>query len=639
MEPNLGLDVDVVWSLATGGSKVAADPNLKAPPAAMGPPAAGVDEACQWFREGLRIDGPRRLLFFVGGPGGGKSQAASSLVAGLEEIDPKSSDLAHRTYRYRTEAGPLTLINDATIATGEDGILGDIQEAVDRDDHLIACINRGILADAATTRGDSRAHQIAHWLTAGHPGHFIEAIQARDYLRVGALVDVAGTISALMVAVLIDSCSLFEEKPQVQLSGGDLAPKKYRLSSFNKADRVKSPAGVLFNKVALSLNWPNVVAPEWDPVRANVESFQNPSVLSGHLQLMRAAEIALGERLTYRELWGSICRAFFGDLPLRMGPVDATMHIASNVPAEGANEHEIFARLKGLAQLRCFVGLFGGLETGDPGMAQDPVLRFMRRTDPLMDARPGSLARADGGWASPVLDAFSSTALGGSPLDSLEQEMPEDRCAIIQPFDRSVDLAYRNFCATAKPDQRATATAWYGRYLTRLYSGAMGVPAFREVVSAWSEAWTRSPALPDALGGPLRTLLSPRRDPSSLDSNPVVPLYASRTEPILGYVAQPTLALRASTFQFATRRDGEALHLTVKEDGGPIGSVLLDFDLLREAMTCSDDWLGMTEAREQTEPRVERFRARRLVSSKLAHNPPLAVEHGMRDDQISVEAD
>lgn len=639
MEPNPGLDVEVVWSLATGGSKVAADPNLKAPPAAMGPPAAGVDEACEWFRGGLEAEGPRRFLFFVGGPGGGKSQAASSLVAGLEEINPQNSDLAHRTYRYRTAAGPLTLINDATIATEGDGILGDIQEAVDRGDHLIACINRGILADAATSRGDSRAHQIADWLTAGDGAHVIEAIQAQDYLRVGALVGEDGGPSALMAAVLIDTCSLFEEKPQVQFSGGDLAPKRYRLGQFSKVDRAKTPAGVLFNKVAHSLMWPSVVPPEWDPVRANVQALQDPTVLSGHLQLMRGAEIALGERFTYRELWGSICRAIFGDLPLRMGPVSATTHIADRVPAEDANEQDTFARLQELAQLRCFVGLFGGMETGDPGMAQDPVLRFMRRIDPLLDARPGNIAHPDGGWASPVLDAFSSTALGGSPLDSLEQEMPLERRAVIQPFDRSVDLAFRNYCATAKPEQRASATAWYGRYLTRMFAAVMGVPAFREVVTAWTGAWALSPTLPDVLGGPLRTLLSPRRDPSSLDSNPVVPLYASRTEPILGYVAEPTLALRASTFQFGTRREGEALHLTVKEDGGPIGSVLLDFDLLREAMTCSDDWLGMTEAREQTEPRVERFRARRLVSSKLAQNPPLAVEHGMRDDQISVETD
>lgn len=639
MEPNAGLDVEVVWSLATGGSNVAADPNLKAPPEAMGPPTAGVAEACQWFTEGLQAGGPRRFLFFVGGPGGGKSQAASSLVAGLEELDPQDSALAHRIYRYATPHGPITLINDATIATDDDGILGDIREAFERGDHLIVCINRGILADARTIEGDSMAHNVADWLTSPDEAATIRTIKDQDYLRVGALVQESGETIALLAAVLIDTCSLFEVKPTVALTGGDLAPGKYKIGAFGKVDRTGTPAGTLVAKVVKTINWPTVVPQEWDPVRANIDSLQQGGVLAGHLQLMRAAEICLGERFTYRELWGAISRLLFGDLPLRMGSVAATTFIAQRVPREDATPEETFSTLKQLALLRSFIGLFGGFDTGSPGVAQDPVLRFLRGIDPILDTRPGSIDSSDGGWASPVLDAFGSTALGGSPLDNLELEMPEDRSGIIQSFDRSLDEAYRSYCAVAKPEQRSSATAWYGAYLSRMYAAAVGVPAFREVVSAWTQAWGRNAGLPDALSDPIRTLLSPRRNPSAPNSNPVVPVYASRTEPILGYVSDPTLALRASTFQFGTRRDGEALHLTVKEDGATVGSVLLDFDLLREAMTCSDDWLGMTEAREKTEPRVERFRSRRLVSERMAASPQLAVEHGMRDDQISVETD
>ena len=633
-----GLDVDTVWSLATGGSAVAADPHLRAPAEAVGPSAAGVSEASEWFRVAIESpDGPPRFLFLIGGPGGGKSQAASALVSGLEEIDRRDERLAHRIYRYRGAGRSVTLINDATIASGEGGILSDIQRAVDRGDHLVACINRGVLVDASRTPGATQAHHIAHWLTAADGSPTIESIKDRDYLRTAAIVTADGEQIALLTAVLVDSCSLLEVRPQVDLASGDLNPHRYRLGVFDKVDRAETPAGVLLSKVAKGLNWSHVADPDWDPVRANLNSIRHAAVMSNHLRMMRAAEIILGERFTYRELWGAISRLLFGDLPLRMSSTEATSYLTGLAPAEGATPVEEFTALRNLAQYRSFVALFGGLDTGDLGAAQDPVLRLMQRADPLLDARPGSTGEEGSGWASPVLDAFSSTALGGSPLESMEHEMPEAIRGIIQPFDRSLDLAFSRLSESSKADERSRATIWYGKYLTRLYAAALGIPSFREVVDAWTSTWTKAPVLPDSLNGPLRTLLSPRRDPSASYSNPVIPVYASRTEPILGYVAEPTLALRASTFQFDTRRDGESLHLRVKEEGVHVGSVLLDFDLLREALTCSDDWLGMTEAREKTEPRVERFRARRLVSERLARSPQLAVENGMRDDQLTID--
>ena len=641
MESSAGIPLELVWSLATGGSGVAADPHLSAPRVAVGPPAAGVQESSEWFREGLgAADGPPRFLFLVGGPGGGKSQAASALVKGLVESDPRDPSLAHRTYRYETQGRHVTLINDATIATGDDGILSDIQTAIARGDHLIACINRGILVDAAHAEGALNAKEIAGWLTMSEGSQSIESIKSRDYLRFGAWVDEVGRTRALMAAVLVDTCSLLEVKPEVRRSAGDLDPQKYSVRSFAKVDRARdTPAGQLVSRVASGVIWPEVLDPDYDPVLANIESLRDMSVLDGHLRLLRGAEITRGERFTYRELWGAINRMLFGDLPLRFTPAKATAHLAEGAPAEGATPAKTFEALQRLAELRSFVGIFGGLQGPEVGSAQDPVLRLMERADPLLDATPGDGSSAGEGWSSPVLDAFTSTALGGSPLENLERELAGELTGVIQPFDRSVDIAFVELCRVAKPDQRSKATVWYGRYLTRLYAAALGIPAFRDVIDAWTRAWAKAPGLPDSLTGPFRTLLSPRRDPADRDSNPVIPLFASRTEPILGFVPEPTLALRAASFKFETRHEGESLHLHVKEDGASVGTVLLDFDLLREAMTCSDEWLGMTEARENTEPRVERFRSRRLASERLAAALKLAVEFGTRDEQITLDQD
>ncbi len=638
MEANHGVSIDLVWSLATGGSNVAADPAMSLPESAMGPPAAGVAESSEWLTTALNSsESAQHFLFFVGGPGGGKSQAAAQLVRNLPEIDPRDPNLAYRSYRYRTAGRPLTLINDATIATGEDGIVQDIQGAITRGDHLLVCINRGILADATTEDESSMGDVLTHWLGGSkvRSGDLVVK-QERGFLWLSEFNTSQSDEPVQVCAVFVDNCSLLEKRPGVKLGPNGLDPGRYEISQFRAAKRDETPAGMLMQRVVANLVWDSPLTEHVDPIRANLTALRSTSVLASHLQLLRAAEITNGERLTYREVWGATCRLLFGDLPLHMTARDADEYLTDHNPDEASNVRERFRALQDLANLRSFIGLFGGLGPRERSSGQDPVLRFTSAADPLLDARPGRLATDQAGWASPVLDAFSSTALGGSPLESLEREIPEDQQEIIQPFDRTVDLVFREFTDSASASDRTSATAWYGRYLTRLYAAAEGVAAFQEVITQWTSAWRRSPGLPDLLRGPLRTLLNPRRDPSKRESNPVIPVYASRTEPILGFVSDPTLALRADTFQFDTRRDGEALHLAVKEEGTPIGTVLLDFDLLREAMTCSDDWLGLTEAREKTEPRVERFRSRRLISSHMQGAAKLAIQYDLLDEQLSL---
>ncbi|GAA4892268.1 hypothetical protein GCM10025789_06590 [Tessaracoccus lubricantis] len=636
MEMHEGLELELIWSLATGGSAVAADPKFGVPDSASGPPAAGVQEASHWLLHAIEDAVPnQRFLFLVGGPGGGKSQAAARIVARAElsEIDPQTAELAHRTYRFQAASRGLTLINDATIASGDEGLAADIRRALEQGDHLLACVNRGILADAISTSGESAADALVRWLATGDDDHpAIGESFGESFLRLCTL-SVDGITPTEICVVFVDNCSLLEERPEVRATPR-LTPERYRIQPFAGGSRLVTPAGTLFKIVATSLIWDSTLPEHLDPVRANLTSLQSGPVLDGHLQLLRAAEITNGERLTYREVWGAIARALFSDLPMRMSASEAPAAVAAMAP--NGDPQQEFHKLQELSNLRSFIGLYGGLEPRQTGAQRGPVLRFTSLSDPLLDVRPG-LGGGGDGWASPVLDAFSSTALGGSPLESLEVGLPAEATAIVQSFDRTLDRAFIEFSASARPADRRAATAWYGRYLARMYAAALGFSAFQEVLLAWTDAWRRSPSTPDPITGPLRTLLSPRRHPSDANSNPVVPMYASRTEPILGHVAEPLLGMRADMFQFNTEREGESLHLNVLEAGEPIGSVLLDFDLLREAMTCSQDWLGLTEAREKTEPRVERFRSRRLVSSRFRRSPKVALEYGMNDDQLSLE--
>ncbi len=76
---------------------------------------------------------------------------------------------------------------------------------------------------------------------------------------------------------------------------------------------------------------------------------------------------------------------------------------------------------------------------------------------------------------------------------------------------------------------------------------------------------------------------------------------------------EPTLAVRMGSFGIATTRKGEQLLLHITEDGHKSPPTLLDFALIRQALSCTAGWIGFTEASEATAPRLERFRSNQLT--------------------------
>lgn len=628
------LSPESLWALSTGGSSVAADPDSSTLDDVSGPEPAGVAEACAWMSGALATPSAgSHLLFLIGGPGGGKSRAAANLVAGLTEEMPANDGLVRRRYTYTTEhSRTVVLINDATIdkdqAEGSSspwGLAHDIQEAISRGDHLIACVNRGVLIDEVSAmRGRDSNADLLRWLAGSVDGGQEPA--STSYLRQRPIANGSGP-SALATVVYVDMCSLLESRPRTRVNSGDLNSGEYEVMRFAGADRTETPAGQLVSSVASSFHWSGDAPPSWDPVRANIESLREAPVLSGMLSVLRAGEIIGGQRLTYRELWGCVGRAIAGDLPSLVNAGEAGSFLASS--GYGEDDVLTFDQMRALARHRWFVSVFGGLEPLPDGAAADPVLRVTSHSDPLLDASPE--------WATPVSDAFASSVLSSSPLEEVRSQLGDERGGAIQPFDEALDAAFIQHLENSTSHQvRASAESWYGRYLTRLYATALGYPPFHLAVEEWVNSYRMAPAVSDGLRPLLHTLLSPSRLVKGHASQPLVPLFASRTDPLVGYIEQPTLARRAQTFEFRTNREGEDLRLSVIEQGVAVGEILLDFALVREAMTCSHDWMGMTEASDRTSPRVERLRSQRLTSSALARDLQLALALGDEDFTVTV---
>jgi len=189
----------------------------------------------------------------------------------------------------------------------------------------------------------------------------------------------------------------------------------------------------------------------------------------------------------------------------------------------------------------------------------------------------------------------------------------------VTDFDWWVDEVFSDARdADDTPDsEREACVVWYGGYLLRLYAVANGVPAFRHEINQWTLLWFTGNSLPDELKAPMHTLLLPKREPGKANSSFLMPLFDSRTEPIQGRSASPRLAVKGSTFDIKPRTSGDSAELVLSRVGEEVGRIICDFQLVREALACAHDHLGISEYSHMVSPRLERLRAAQLVSSKL----------------------
>ncbi|MFT4469389.1 hypothetical protein ACMX2H_05705 [Arthrobacter sulfonylureivorans] len=664
-----------LWDRATGGTDVAARPDHpieSAWPSAMRP--AGVQEACEWLKDGVSAGHPPRLLFLVGGPGAGKSHATAQVVAGMRLKSELDDGLAHRLYEYHGTQSDLVVVNDATInleAGNRAPLISDIDgitsiyvdDAVpSRPRHLMACVNRGVLVEEMS---DSRLRESRDW-TAGdilvrwlygfslndsnESSWQLNHVTEQDFVQ-SARLSYLDKHVANVLAVFVDECSLFEGRPAITIGADStVSAQDYRivpLAQRSAMEATSAPAADLLvnvlKTVEESLGRPleQVRGQIADPLRANLESLRSPLVRSGLLTMARSAELVSATRMTYRELWGYLTRALVGDAPSRMPRERLGEFVISNQPI-GLSPEDDFERLRILSGLRFNQGIFGaGMRSAAAeGASRDPVLKLLIPVDPVNDAVPGSSPDSpEGGWATRISDAFAVHASDGTPLQSLHDSTSEDSAfrAVVKDFDRRLDEAFCQLLKSPnlKDDQRLEATGWYGAYLTRLYAVSNGICAFRREVDMLIRTWVQSPHLPDDLKSPLRTLIRPKRDPAESGSS-LLPLFDSRTEPITGRTTEPKLAVRVREPELTTDRrgQGEQVLLLIGTDGSTRSRVALDFALIREAMACVDDHVGVTDLIDVTAPRLERVRASRLLSSHL-HGAEFCLLDGDREVQIT----
>lgn len=632
--PASELSVSDLWAFATGGSDVAARPSAPTPQL-HGPRPAGVAEAAEWMRAALADHGTQqRMLFLVGGPGGGKSHVTAHVVRGLYRRDSQDDGLAHRTYDYEVPGtAGLLLLNDATIPRGEAGALSTLAQDIESlgGRHLVACVNRGVLVDELAREANAPlGTAITSWLRGDLPGAagswtVRDEGPSTDYLRQGT-VEGPG-LSAQLLVVFVDACSLLEARPAVTVLRDRLEPHPYDIARFgSRRDRNGTPAGQFLSLVVDAL--PRSDGSQADPIAANLHSLQSDTVRNGVLTILRAAELASGQRLSYRQLWGAASRLVAGNLPEEINAASLEGWLGGLAPSGWDTPTKRFDALRVLASVRLHMAIFGHEGAGE---IRHPLVGITSAVDPSRDLRPRGKGSS---WSQPLFEAFSASTAGASPLTGLVEACQDSGLReFVTPFDRLLDDAFVEAVANEpRVDWCTDATAWYGLYLTRMLGVATGNAAFMAELDTWTEAWQLSGLVPTGLKNRLLALISPRREPDELSSPSLVPLYSSRAIAMVGRPTQPTLAVRMPSLELESRRDGEELILHVFQEGKALGQMVLDLALVREALAIGRGWLGLTDMTESTVPRLERFRAVNLMhAARKADSIQLVTQHEDHD--------
>ena len=267
----------------------------------------------------------------------------------------------------------------------------------------------------------------------------------------------------------------------------------------------------------------------------------------------------------------------------------------------------------------------------------------MVSVDPVRDGQPGFYDPLDesSGWVTPILDAFSSSLGSGSPLEFVLSQVSEndnDRFPqTVTEFDRQLDVSFVGAMndPTLKDNERQQIIRWYSTYICRMYALSNGIAAFRDQIASWITIWSTTPSMPQKYEKLFMSLLRPRRTGSEDDSS-YIPLFDSRTIPITSPTDEAKLSARLSDLKTSTRRDGDSIILTLKEQGFDVSDIRIDFSLLRDALACTPEHVGVTDVSDSNAPRLERLRAGRLTPVMLSVKSPLSIVSGLSVTEVVI---
>ena len=667
--------LDQLSTRSFGGVDVAVDPTSSSVSDEFfgsGPLPCGVDESIAWFLQGVNsTDQCLRMIFLVGGPGNGKSFVAGQISKNLAPLDIQNSEISHREYRYQSGAGSLLrVINDASIINPADqslsgsSLANDILSAISTSSHLMVNVNRGVLYRELTDGGPANLGKgILQWVAQSRSDFFstdsnvsFRSFDANEVLHFAKIEIDSPEINLEIITVHLDAYSLLERKPKFLLPDHEREVPEveggYSIQKLSDRDMdftSSTPAGDLvgnfFDRFPLGEDLTN-------PLVANVANLKNPKIQSGLLTIFRAAEIATNRRFSYRDLWGLIAESVIGQKEVR-GSTRASEWMAQPI-LESDPISEQIETIKTNASMRFHQALVGSMsknkrENSTRQITNSHAVEAVRKVDPAIDARVGGIyamgeqSRSnETSWADQIMDALSATPENSSYVGSILSVLPAGHTFrdSITPFELMIDghiCRIMNSKSLARDNERRGLLAWYGEYLIRLFAFSQGFPAFYEEITEWILGWRTAVAngrLTNSIESGLKALLLPEYRGLRGRKEVLLPIFASKTEPLIERTVEKVVAMEFSgtpVFDASVAADG--LLVELKVDRESVVTLNVDFSLVREILNCTSESPGASEESVISVPRIERIRSAMLVSGR--ENARIYVVEGVRLEEIT----
>ena len=658
------------WILerAFGGIKVADSPltveDTSRWPSGVAAPMA--KEVCDVLANVCRNNGdleddPSCFIFLIGGAGNGKSRLAGETVKKIEaqQTGDLSTMFAQRTYEFslKKSARTLKILNDATIpatSTQEHpGLAGDIAVALTGRQHLLACVNRGVLIGEVNSFNTiskseevSISRQLVKWLMSdlynrppsqeNENGTYldIEYDNVVSHYRFSK-VYINKNLRAVVHVVAMDEASQLEkwecgstseiiQQPLAcrKLIQTPILERKFIDDQFAMfSDPVVNAASTYLQSIK---NTGSIG--ELDPVVANAKVLSSKCCAEAWCALLRGAEIISGAHFTYRELWALFSHSIVGparvaDLQVLRKWVRQKVEIARD---GNSTSNERVQAWMALGQLRLHMNLFdAGRKRKFDAILKDQyewvettseALESISQADPLRDFGP-----SDGSFYTKILDRLAHMEEESLPSVSLIEESPLIK-AYWTEFDTCLEQSIAEFIkptrrgATIK--ERNAVFSWYAKYLFRLISVAQGWPAHCTLINEWQCAWCevqRKHRLPNNLENAILGIVLPLDESQN---NTYFPIMKSRVSPPRVDDSVISISIPRNRFELHAEIRGDLIVLKITRignQGSIVAETVLDFHLLREALA-QRHGRGFTESLAFIEPRIERIRASLLTS-------------------------
>lgn len=609
---------------AFGGEDVAAKPEKPDdkwwPRAALLP---GVQVAIDRFSTIPSPEVAMEVVFLMGGAGNGKSFAARELGERLGLRSENPGALAQRTYTATVDGAKYYLLNDATIAprreykNQEVALAADLFDWFEQSSQMLVrgfcCVNRGIVADEIRGLQEVQGPEpplsfsILRWLANPEDLRFDQIgateLTARQHDAQSATRELEFVLAGRrvrLVALAVDSYSLFELDSSVGFSRGQ----------------------TLFAELLARFDGVDGERPDLCPIRSNIIQWQSQTGQGSWQQLMSSAEIASGRLYSYRDVWGAAAMSLLGPR-VNLGSksqeileyLDSLIEVATNCPDARGRLAAVISLSKHRAHCAIFRSPVPQMELdGTEFPPATPIHAGLALVDPAVWRSADSKS---------VEAAMQCIAMGELPSREL-LKIP-DVANVWSKFDEYLERTLLEYVDSPKCSdiERRRLISWYGAYVARLVGVARGAYGNVDVIEQWRRCHrscnSGSARLPIELEQSISALIFPPH-PEGPASSMLLPAFSARAEPVSSVKeqVQPKLVeiVSVASVSLQVRRQGSRLVIQcyIAGNPAPIGQLVLDFALIREAQAFNQGLCGQTESTTYIEPRIERCRSSSMAA-------------------------